>query len=342
MNIDKLNSLLSDQPTYRFKQIKQLIFRDLIDDWSQATVLPLSLREELNKEISLRINGQSVSSKDGDSTKSLITFEDGLKIETVLMIHAGGRRTVCVSCQVGCPFGCAFCATGKIGFKRNLTPGEIIDQVLFFARLLKKKKKKITNIVFMGMGEPMLNYENVLEAIKILNDKDGFNLGIRHFSISTVGIVEGIRRLAEEPLQINLAISLHAPNNRLRTELIKVNEKYPIENMLRAVDYYTLKTNRKVMFEYVLIKDINDSDECAHELVRLMKKPLYFVNLIPYNPTGNFQSSLPERIKTFKDILMKSGVMTTQRYRFGDDIVGACGQLAGGVEHSNNQIDLSH
>lgn len=357
MNIKRITDLLSDQQLYRHKQVKQLVFRDLIDDWSQATTLSIDLRNKLGKEIPLSIDAKIIQSKDEKTAKALITFSDNLQIETVLMMHEGGRNTVCVSSQIGCPLECAFCATGKMGFQRNLTVGEIIDQVLLFARYLKKSDEKVTNIVFMGMGEPMLNYENVLEAIKILNDKDGFNLGIRHFSISTVGIVEGIRKLADEPLQINLAISLHAPNDKLRTQLIKINEKYSIEEILRAVDYYISKTNRKVMFEYVMIKDVNDSNECARELVKLMGKSFYFasekshisdskaskrqdrgcksagchfVNLIPYNPTGNFLPSTQERIKAFKDILMQHGIMATQRYRFGDDIQGACGQLAGG------------
>jgi 23S rRNA (adenine2503-C2)-methyltransferase len=239
------------------------------------------------------------------------------------------RNTVCVSSQVGCALGCLFCATGKMGFKRNLEVFEIVEQVLFFARYLKKTKDKVTNVVFMGMGEPFLNYGNVLGAIKILNDKEGFNLGARKFSISTVGITEGIEKLAEEKLQINLAISLHASNNKLRSNLIPANKKYGIEKILKKVNEYIKKTNRKVMFEYLMIKDLNDSNESAKELAFLMEKPLYFVNLISYNPTGDFQPSSKETIQKFKSILEKEGVYVTERYRFGREIKAACGQLAG-------------
>ncbi len=216
-----------------------------------------------------------------------------------------------------------------MGFKRNLEVFEIVEQVIFFARYLKKKTEKITNVVFMGMGEPFLNYENVISAIKILNDKEGFNLGARKFSISTVGITEGIEKLAEEKLQINLAISLHASSNKLRSELIPATKKYPIEKILKSVDDYIKKTKKRVMFEYLMIKNLNDSDESGKELAFLMKKPLYFVNLISYNPTGDFQPSSKERIKSFKNILEKKGVLVTERYRFGREIKAACGQLAG-------------
>ena len=189
----------------------------------------------------------------------------------------------------------------------------------------------------MGMGEPFLNYQNIIGAIKILNDKEGFNLGARHFSISTVGIVEGIEKLAKEELQINLAISLHAPNDELRSKLMPINKKYPIKKILNAIDDYIAKTRRRVMFEYIMINNLNDSEENAKTLAKLMKKPLYFVNLISYNftrrslgeggPTGIFKSSSSPRIKKFKEILEKEGVIVTQRYRFGKDIEGACGQL---------------
>ena len=215
-----------------------------------------------------------------------------------------------------------------MGLKRSLETWEIVAQVLFFARYLKKNKERVTNVVFMGMGEPFLNYQNVIESIKILNDKDGFNLGARHFSISTVGIVEGIKKLANEKLQINLAVSLHAPDNELRSELMPINKEYPIQKVLNAVDDYIKKTRRRVMFEYVMIKDLNDSIEHAKALARLIKKPLCFVNLISYNPTGTLKSSSSLRIKKFKEILEKRGVVVTQRYRFGQDIKGACGQLA--------------
>ncbi len=329
MNIEKLHKILADKPKFRLKQAKEAIFKDLIGDWKKATVLPLDLRQELNKECPLKINGDFFVSKEKDSTKALIRLEDGLKIESVLLRHSDNRNTVCVSSQAGCPLNCSFCATGKMGFKRNLEYFEIVEQVIFFARLLKKENKRVSNMVFMGMGEPFLNYDNVLRAIKIINAEDGLNIGARHISISTVGIIEGIKKLAKENLQINLAISLHSPNNKLREQIMPINKKYPIERVLQAVDDYMAKTKRKVMFEYLLINNVNDTRECALELAKLMKKPLYFLNLIPYNPTGVFESSPFKKIKEFKNILEKSGVNVAQRYRFGQDIGAACGQLAG-------------
>ncbi|MBU1102650.1 23S rRNA (adenine(2503)-C(2))-methyltransferase RlmN, partial [Patescibacteria group bacterium] len=193
---------------------------------------------------------------------------------------------------------------------------------------------KINNVVFMGMGEPFLNYDNVLAAIKILNDKEGFNLGARHFSISTVGITEGIEKLAQEKMEVNLAISLHAPNDKLRSSIMPINKKYPLGKILRAVDEYIKQTRRRVMFEYIMIEEINDSDDCARQLADLLKNTLGFVNLITYNPTGIFKPSSSQRLNKFKEILEKAGVAVTQRYRFGDDIKGACGQLAGNANNN--------
>ena len=327
MNLTNLEKVLIKQPQYRLNQVKQVLFRDLIKDWSEATNLSLDLRQTLNEKCPIGINAETLVSKDKKSVKALITLKDGLKVETVLMRHKDKRNTVCVSSQIGCALNCSFCATGKMGFKRNLETWEIIEQVLFLARYLNNINAKITNIVFMGMGEPFLNYDNVLEAIRVLNDKQGFNLRARGFSISTVGIIQGIKKLAEENIQVNLAISLHAPDNKLRSEIMPINKKYPIDKVLEVVDDYIEKTRRRVMFQYVMIKGINDSNECAKKLVKLMKKPFYFVNLISYNPTGDFQSSSSQRIKKFKEILEKAGVSVTQRYRFGQAIKAACGQL---------------
>ncbi len=327
MNLEKLDEILKDEPKYRFKQAKEAIFKSLINDWSKATFFSLELREELNKECPLDINAETLVSKTKDNIKIKITFDDGAQVESVLMRHNDGRNTVCVSSQVGCPLACEFCATGKMGFKRNLKSMEIVEQVIFFNRLLKKEKERVANIVFMGMGEPFLNYDNVLEAIKILNDKSGLNIGARHISISTVGIVEGIEKLSKENLQVNLAISLHASNDNLRSKIIPSNKKYPIKDILKAVDGYIKKTNRQVMFEYLLIKDVNDSDIEALELAKLIKKPLYFLNLILYNPTGNFRPPSFKRVADFKSILKKEGVKFSQRYRFGQDIKAACGQF---------------
>ncbi len=329
MDMTRLEEILKKEPNYRLRQAKQALFRDLIEDWSLASVLPKILREELNEKCPIKINAQAFISEDQSTAKVLVTLKDGLKIESVLMRHKDGRNTVCISSQVGCPLGCLFCATGKMEFKRNLEVFEIVEQVLFFARYLKKIRGRVTNIVFTGMGEPFLNYENVLSAIRVLNNKEDFNLGARRFSISTVGIVEGIEKLTKENLEVNLAISLHAPDNKLRSKIMPVNKKYPIGKILRAVDDYIEKTRRRVMFEYIMIKDLNDSAECARKLAGLIKRPLYFVNLISYNPTGIFEPSPFEKIKEFKEILKREGVPVTQRYRFGRSIKAACGQLAG-------------
>jgi len=332
MELDKLNKILKNEPAYRIKQAYAFIFKDLVDDWGKATNLPLDLRQKLNKEFPLNIKVKVLEAKTKESQKALLTLSDESKIETVLLKHEDGRNTVCVSSQVGCPLGCLFCATGKMGFVRNLEVWEIVAQVLFFARELKKIGERVSNLVFMGMGEPFLNYDNVMSAIKILNDKDGLNIGARHISISTIGITEGIKILANEKLQINLAVSLHAPNNELRGKIVPMNQEYPLESILKIVDFYLKKTNRQVMFEYLMIEDFNDSDNEAWELVDLLKmlpKSLFVVNLIAYNPTQGFLPSPSWKIKEFKDVLIKSKIKVTERYRFGQDIKAACGQLAG-------------
>jgi len=330
MNLNRLEEILATEPKYRLKQAKEAVFEELIGDWQEAAALPLALRGKLNDQCSLAIQTEKLVAQTGDSTKAKITLEDGIQIESVLMHHRDGRNTVCVSSQAGCPLGCEFCATGKMGFKRNLAPLEIIEQLIFFARGLKKEKERITNVVFMGMGEPFLNYENVLAAARIINDKEGLNIGARHISISTVGLTEGIKKLSEEKPQLNLAISLHASNNQLRSKIMPINQKYPLAEIFKAVDAYIAKTKRKVMFEYLLIKGVNDSNAAAAELAELVKKPLYFLNLILYNPTGIFKPSSSERVREFKNILKRENVNFSQRYRFGRDIKAACGQFVGG------------
>lgn len=332
MNLEKLENILSDEPKFRLKQARQAIFIDLISDWRQATNFPLKLREKLNQACPLEIEAKNLISRDGNSIKALISLEDGLKIEIVLLEHGAGRNTVCLSSQAGCPLGCLFCATGKMGFKRNLDDAEIIEQAIYFARLLKKDGKQINNVVFMGMGEPFLNYENVMDAIKILNNKDGLNIGARHISISTIGVASGIKKLAAQPLQINLAISLHAPNNDLREQLIPANRKYSLEAIIEELNNYLKQTGRRVMIEYLMIDKFNDDREQAQELALLLRRvdpPLFFVNLIAYNPTEDFKPSPAKRIKDFKLALNKQGIEVTERYRFGQDIKAACGQLAG-------------
>jgi len=332
MNLERLENILHSEPKFRLKQARQAIFVDLISDWNQATNFPLAWREKLNEDCPLEIKAETLISQPGNSVKALIYLPDGLKIETVLLEHGAGRNTVCLSSQVGCPLGCLFCATGKTGFKRNLTALEIVEQAVYFARLLKKEGRQINNIVFMGMGEPFLNYDNVLGAIKILNDKDGLNIGARHISISTIGVISSLKKLAKEPLQINLALSLHAPADDLRSKLIPANKKYPLDAVMEELNNYLEQTGRRVMIEYLMIDKFNDDKEQALELATLLKKiqpPLFFVNLIAYNPTAGFRPSPAKRIFEFKKILRDQGVDVTERYRFGQDIKAACGQLAG-------------
>lgn len=328
MDLKKMNEILAKEPSFRFRQVEKAIYVDLVEDWNDITNLPKKVREELAEKCRLEIEAQIFTTKN-KTQKAVITLTDGEKIETVLLRHKDDRHTVCVSSQVGCALGCEFCATGTMGLHRNLETNEIIEQVLYFARALKKEdeSKRITNIVFMGMGEPFMNYDNVMKAVRILNDKDKFNIGARKISISTSGLIEGIKKLAKEEIQVNLAVSLHASNDILRTSLMRVNKKNPLPRLLEAVDYYLERTSRKVMFEYLMIKDVNDQDVHARELAHLMSKHLYLVNLIPYNPTGKFRASDKTRIERFKHILGTNGVEVTERYGFGQDISAACGQL---------------
>ncbi|MCX6718109.1 MAG: 23S rRNA (adenine(2503)-C(2))-methyltransferase RlmN [Candidatus Staskawiczbacteria bacterium] len=353
MDLENLEKVLQAEPKYRLKQANEAVFKNFISDWSEATFFTKELRDKLNKECPLKIEADLLISEKEDSIKAKITLKDGFKIESVLMRHSDGRNTVCVSCQVGCPLGCLFCATGKMGFKRNLTTNEIVEQAIFFNRYLKKigpsdRSREglfhgVTNVTFMGMGEPFLNYDNVWGAVKIFNDYKYFNIGVRSISISTAGIIEGIKKLSEglsreagsrHAGHVNLAISLHAPNDKLRRELMPIDKKYPLQDVLKAVDEYIKETNRKVMFEYVLIKGVNDSDNNAKELAKIMDRKLYFVNLILYNKTpqtgqaGSFEPSDTKRVQAFRAILEKLKIRYTQRYRFGDDIQAACGQFA--------------
>lgn len=328
MNLDSLQTILKGQPAYRIKQIHTAIFRDGIDDWTNITTLPLPLRETLQKGCSLTITATDFQATSSESQKALITLSDGLKIEAVLMHHIDGRNTICVSSQVGCPIGCMFCLTGTMGFKRNLLWYEILEQVIYFARYLRTKNERVTNVVFMGMGEPFLNYDNVIAAIKIFNDPHAFNIGARHLSVSTAGVIPGIEHFTEEDIEVNLALSLHGSNDTIRSKIMPINKKYPLKELFQAISHYIEKTNRRVMFEYILIKDVNDSPDNAEELSILLKPILGFVNLIPYNDTGVFKATSQPQIQSFKAILEKNGIIVTQRHRFGEDIQGACGQLA--------------
>lgn len=264
--------------------------------------------------------------RDG-SAKYLFELADGERIETVLLLEEE-RKTLCVSTQVGCPMGCEFCATGRIPFRRNLTAGEIVDQV----NTVEEHAGRVTNLVYMGMGEPFLNYDAVLRSIRIVNHSAGKNIGIRHITVSTAGIVPGIKKLAEEEIRPRLAISLSAPTDALRSRLMPVTEKYPIADLLAAVRAYQAATSQRVTFEYVLIDKVNDSVTHARLLVKLLRGLMYNVNLIEHNPFSGceFTGSSRERIQRFAAVLKEAGVETTIRFRMGQRIKAACGQLQAG------------
>jgi 23S rRNA (adenine2503-C2)-methyltransferase len=331
MDLSQLSKVLQKEPKFRFKQVYQALYQDLISDWQEASVLPLALREHLKLECPLDIQFELIKEPGKKATeKALITFPDGAKVETVLIRHRDGRHTLCLSSQVGCALNCSFCATGQAGFTRDLEANEIVEQFFFWARQLKEEGRgeKIDNVVFMGMGEPFLNYDNFIRAVYELHNPEKFNIGSRRLSVSTAGIVEGIKKLASEKLQVNMAISLHAPLDSLRTQLMPIAKKYSISSILKAVDLYIAKTGRRVMFEYIMLKNINDADDDALALAQIMKKKLYLVNLIPYNPTGKFQASTPARMEKFKQKLEEAGVAVTMRHSQGQNISAACGQLA--------------
>ena len=334
------------QPAYRARQLAGWIYGSLAEEFAAMRTLPVALRERLAAEASIagpRVRTELVG-KDARTRKLLLELADGRLIESVLMLYPAtavsrARATVCVSTQAGCAFGCTFCATGQMGFDRHLTPGEIVAQVLHFARDLRRNPwvapdgqviDRVTNLVFMGMGEPMHNYDNTLHAIRVLNMAEGLNIGARHMTVSTVGIVPGILRLAEEPLQVNLAISLHAPNNTMRMRTMPVTRKYPIEAVLDACRAYAARTNRQVTFEYVLLAGENDQPEHARELAQLLAplKQLCHVNLIPVNVTAaGYRPPSGEAIRTFRETLRSGSVSNSVRAERGDDIAAACGQL---------------
>lgn len=317
---------------YRLRQIYRAATKELLASVEAVTTLPKELRTKLaQRALSFSSLDPAVvqHSRDGQTTKALFRLHDGNEVEAVLMEHADDRTTVCISSQAGCAFACAFCSTGQAGFGRNLSAVEIFDQVLFFARDAAERGKRITNVVFMGMGEPFHNYNAVMEAVALLNDPHGFGLGHRHITISTVGLVDEIDRFADEHLQVNLAISLHASNDKLRSRFMPVNRRFDVGALMAACARYVRKTHRKVFFEYVMLKGVNDSAECAQELAALMRGHLYHVNLIPYNatPDGPFAGTSNERIWEFAAILDAAGVPTTVRRNMGRDIAAACGQL---------------
>ena len=368
----QLADLLSGwgRPRFRADQVWEWLYKKLAADPVEMTNLPKALRERLAAETRTHplqpIYEQR--SSDGQTVKWLFRLPDGLTIETVLMLYddvsgsAKERRTVCISTQAGCAMGCVFCATGQAGLARNLTSGEIVAQVLAAARWLAGERDQesaishqpsaishLTNIVVMGMGEPMANYDCTWQALRTITDPDAFGMGARHITVSTVGLPQGIRRMAEEPLQVNLAVSLHAPNDTLRARLVPVNNRYPIREVLEAVRAYITETNRRVTFEYALMDRINDTAALARELVALLKPlrsptggAMCHVNLIPLNPVAEspYQPSTPEHATAFQKLLEQSGIPATLRMRRGIDIDAGCGQLRRRVDRDGALITL--
>jgi len=320
------------QPAYRAKQIWQGLYQHLWDKAAQFTSLPLSLREQLEENFSFsHLQPETVlDSTDGETRKTLFRLPDKQPLEAVLMRYVK-RRTLCISTQAGCAMGCVFCATGQMGFRHHLSSGEIVEQVLYYARPLKEDGERVTNVVVMGMGEPFHNYEATLAAIERLSHPEGFNLGARRFTISTVGLVPMIRRFTKERLQVNLAISLHGADDELRSSMLPVNRKYPLEQLMAACREYVDQTHRRITFEWALVREVNDTPEQARKLARLLKGLLCHVNVIPLNPTAQYagQATTLERARAFQAILEENGINCTIRLRRGIDIQAGCGQLAG-------------
>ncbi|MGD0709293.1 MAG: 23S rRNA (adenine(2503)-C(2))-methyltransferase RlmN [Anaerolineaceae bacterium] len=326
--------LAIEEPAYRATQLWQGIYQQLWPSLEQFTSLSKALREKLvgQYDFTALKPVRSLESKDALTQKMLFYLRDGLPIETVLMRYQN-RQTLCISSQSGCPMGCVFCATGQMGFRRNLTSGEIVEQVLYYARLLKAESLPVTNIVLMGMGEPFLNYDAALGAIDRLNDPTGYNFGARRFTISTVGVVPGIRRFTKENRQVNLALSLHAANDELRTSLLPINKKYPLSELMDACREYVAVTNRRITFEWALIQNVNDTTAHAQELAHLVKGLLCHVNVIPLNPTHNYAGAptTRQRAEAFQAELERYGIPCTIRLRRGIEIEAGCGQLASEV-----------
>lgn len=311
---------------FRAEQIFQWLYDEKVQAFDEMTNLSLELREKLKNNYTMcNFNIlKKQESKDG-TIKYLFDVLDGNAIETVLMKYHHGN-SICVSSQIGCKMGCKFCASTGINFVRNLSSGEIVEQII---RVEQDTGERVSNVVLMGIGEPLDNYKNVVNAIRLMNHPKGLNIGARHISISTSGLVPKIYQLAEENIQCTLSISLHATNNQKRSSMMPVNNMYPIEELLQACKDYIAKTNRRISFEYALAKDNNDNLEDAKQLVKLLKGMLCHVNLIPINKieNGKFDKSSNENIMKFRDYLNEHGIVATIRRELGSDIDAACGQL---------------
>jgi 23S rRNA (adenine2503-C2)-methyltransferase len=322
------------EPKYRLKQIRRAVARSTASDWSGLTDLPLALRSALAEAFrwtSVELETE-VASADGETRKALLRLHDGHHIETVLMPHHGARNSVCISTQAGCPMACAFCATGEMGLVRDLTAAEILDQVRHWQRELRARDERVSHVVYMGMGEPLRNYGPVLASVRALADPDLFGISPRRITISTCGIVPKMDALAAEGLPINLAVSLHAADDRTRTRIMPVNRRWDVNDVLDASARYVERTKRRLTFEYILLAGVNDSVADAERLGTSIaargRTAMYHVNLIPVNPgPGGFERPSPERMERFARTLEAHGIAATVRVSKGQDIAAACGQL---------------
>ena len=332
LDLPALQALLGDwgEPAYRARQLWEWLYVHLATDFDGMTNLPRDLRERLATGATIGVLPvvDTMQSSDGETRKDLLQLDDGETVEAVLMCYRD-RRTTCISTQVGCAIGCSFCATGQMGFRRDLTAGEIVAQALHFARALRDEGERLTNVVLMGMGEPLLNYEASLAAVRRLIDPQALNLGQRHITLSTVGIVPGIQRLAGEGLQITLAVSLHAATDSLRDELVPINQRYGLDTLFEACYDYVRRTGRRVSFEWALIEGLNDTPQQAQALAARLKGLLAHVNVIPLNPTQGFEGRPASRaaLDAFTAQLKRYRIPYTIRLRRGVDIQAGCGQL---------------
>ncbi len=324
----------SGGPHYRLRQIRHSVARSTSADWGGLTDLPFALRSKLAEAFrwsSVEVETE-IASADGETRKALLRLHDGHHIETVLMPHHGERNSVCISTQAGCPMACAFCATGEMGWIRDLTAGEIVDQVRLWQRELRARGERVSHVVYMGMGEPLRNYGPVMASVRMLVDPDLFGISPRRITISTCGIVPKMDALAAEGLPINLAVSLHAADDATRARIMPVDRKWGVDELLAASARYVERTKRRLTFEYILLAGVNDSAEHAERLARkiaaLGRTAMYHVNLIPVNPgPGGFERPSPEKMERFAKILEGHGVAATVRISKGQDIAAGCGQL---------------
>ncbi|MDD5770449.1 MAG: 23S rRNA (adenine(2503)-C(2))-methyltransferase RlmN [Candidatus Gracilibacteria bacterium] len=352
---DKIKELFKEAkiPNFRYAQIENAIYKNFITDFNQIQTIPKDLREFLNNNFyynSLEVD-HMVTSGNGQTTKILFRTspnpslsrgeKKGELIEAVIMRHLTGRNTLCVSCQAGCPMACSFCATGKLGLKRNLEFYEIVEQIMFAAKMLNDEGSVLRNVVYMGMGEPMLNYDNVKKSIEIACNQKKINLANRRVTVSTCGIVPGIKKFMEDFPQTSLAISIHAPNDEIRKGIMPVDHTYNLDKLMQALDEYVVKTNKRIFYEYIMLNGVNDNIKLAYELGNLLKGRLAHVNFIPYNPgegSGgvDFKPTPRFLIEKFQRVLEEFGVPSTIRATMGDDIDAACGQLANKKNEEEN------